>query len=699
MSLNSVFYPKSIAVVGASSRVGSVGNDVLKNILTQGFDGTIYPINPKNNEILGLKCYPSITDLPATADLAVVIVPAAIVPQVFEEIAAKEIKSAIVISAGFKETGPEGKLLEDKVRELCNLNKITLIGVNCLGIMNVQTGLNASFAANLPAKGHIAFVAQSGALCTAVIDYSAKLGLGFSKIISVGNKTDIDELALLEYLDNDPQTKVTMMYIEDVVNAHGLLEKGKSLKKPVVVLKSGRTESGKQATASHTGALGGSDAIYDALFRQSKIIRADNIEDLFNFSLAFATNPIPKGPNVAIITNAGGPGGITSDAVEMNGLKLAKLSEKTEAKLKAALPAAANIHNPIDVLGDSKADRYELAINACLEDENVDSVLVILTPQSMTEIEATAVAITTAKKSFNKPIITSFMGLDKVALANQILAKSEVTTIPYPDLAAKTLGLLWKSVESKNLTSNQADLNNISSTKKEKVNLIIQKALQAGQKNLPQTQVKEILEAYELPVLYSKLVTSAAQAQQEASSLNTNLVLKIESPDIVHKSDVGGVILDVKPNEAGKKYDELIATVLKNVPEANITGVLMMEMVEINSGYELILGVKDEPGVGKSIMFGLGGVLVEVLKDVTFSIAPLNLSEADKMIGRIKSAQILKGVRGKPKMDTDSLVNALVRLSELVTDFPQIKELDINPLLILPDGEGSKVLDSRILLG
>ena len=698
MSLQSVFYPRSVAVVGASAKAGSIGCDILKNI-SHGFEGEIYPVNNKYGEIFGEKCYNSLKDLPKVVDLVIVIIPAKFVPDLFTEIADFGCRAVVVISAGFRESGEDGLELENKIRKICMEQKITLIGVNCLGIMNVQTGLNASFATDLPAKGNIAFVAQSGALCTAVIDYSYKMGLGFSKIISIGNKTVIDELALLEYLDNDSDTRVIMMYIEDIVNPTELLETAKRLKKPVVVLKSGRTESGKRAIFSHTGALGGSDIIYSSLFRQVGMLRVDNIEDLFNVSLAFASNPLPKGPNVAIITNAGGPGGITSDAVEINDLKLAKLSQKTTENLKNNLPPACGISNPVDLLGDSGADRYEFAIDCVLSDENVDSIIIILTPQSVTEVEKTAEVIVSAKNKYKKPIFVSFMGDKQISVGREILVKNQVCSIPYPDLAVKSLACLYKFSQNKNLNliSKSSD-EIISKNKKQQATKLFNQIKTENLKNLPQSFIKKIFEIYELPIVASKIAKTSQEARKVALEINKNLVLKIDSPDISHKSDVGGVILDVLPDEIEQKFEELLQNVKKNAPKAKINGVLIMEKIDLSSGFEFILGVKDEGNLGKSIMFGLGGVLVEVLNDVTFSVAPLDRVEAKKMIRRIKSAKILDGVRGRSELDTESLIFCLLNLSQLVMDFPEIAELDINPLLVLPTGQGCKILDSRILL-
>jgi len=700
MSYNHIFNPKTIAIIGASQREGSVGNAVFTNLLTQGFSGELYPVNPKQEEIAGVKCFASYQQIPVTPDLAIIIIPAAFVPQSVKEIAQKGTKAVIIISAGFKEIGHEGSLLEEEINQICIKNNITLVGVNCLGAMNVNAGINASFAANLPLKGNIGFVAQSGALCTSVIDYSKQLGLGFSKIVSVGNKTTFNEMEVLEYFESDEETSVVMMYLEDINAANDMLMKAKNLTKPVIVLKSGRTEEGRAAAASHTGALGGADAVYEALFRQSNIIRANTIEELFNYSLMFSKNPLPKGPKVGIITNAGGPGGITIDAVSSNGLKVAQLKPETAEILAKNLPAAASVKNPVDVLGDAQTDRYEMAINTVLSDDEVDSLIVILTPQSMTEPVKTAQAIIKAKQLSNKPIVVSFMGMEIVSEGAKLLSESGVATIAYPDQAAKALSVLWKKVlQQDKQFSTKVKVIPATTEHKQKVQSMFEAVKNSGQNYLPENLAKEVLDGYHLPVLKSFVVTSAQEALEKAKLIDAeNLVCKIVSKDIFHKSDVGGVILNVKPEKADEAYAQIIENINKNSPDAEIEGVLMVPMINKDDGYELILGVANEPGVGKSIVFGMGGIMVEVMKDVTFSLAPIDELEAERMISRIQSSPIFDGVRGRPAMDKESLIQTILQLSTLVTDFPEISELDINPLLILPDGKGCKVLDSKIVL-
>lgn len=697
MNFQTLFYPKSVAIVGASTKEGSVGNDVVKNLVKDGFEGAIYPVNPKAEELCGVKCYPNLTAIGAPVDLMIIVVPAVAVPGVLEEGAALGIKSAIIISAGFKEIGHVE--LEDQVRDICKKNDITLIGPNCLGIINAEAKLNASFAPIMPAAGSIAFISQSGALCTAILDRAANLKIGFSKFMSIGNKAVVDELAILEYLANDPQTKVIAMYVEQLVNAPKLRAAISKLThganpKPVIILKSGRTSAGAGASASHTGALAGNDAAYDALFAQSGVIRALSVSQLFDYIQAFIDNPLVPAKKVAIITNAGGPGVLTTDEVILDNLSLANLKEETVAHLKSVLPPAANPHNPIDVLGDAHADRYQLALEAALGDENVEAAVVILTPQSTTEIELTAEAIIAAKNKFNKPVVVSFMGGDIVKPGVSKMRQGGVSTFTFPEQAVGAL----KALDAFYHDSRQPEskLFNFTDVNKAKVANIFAAAKQAGKTSFPEFEAVEILAAYNLPLLKSKVVTSAAEAEAYAKEINIPTVMKIVSQDILHKSDAGGVALNITVDNAASEYEAMMARVSKNKPEAKLDGILMVEMA--SKGIELILGSMKDPSLGSMAMVGMGGIYVEILKDVAFGLAPLTEADAERLIKGLKSYPILAGARGQSGADVPALIECFGRLSQLLTDFPEIKELDINPLLVLPAGKGAKVLDARIVI-
>jgi acetyl coenzyme A synthetase (ADP forming)-like protein len=698
MNFSALFYPQSIAVVGASRTPKTVGNDVVKNLLTQGYEGKVYPVNPKADELLGQKVYHSLADIPENIDLVIIAIPAAFVAQAIEEAAAKGAQAAIVISAGFKETG--NWELEQQLREVCLKHNIALIGPNCLGVINPEINMNASFACQQPKAGNVAFISQSGALCTAVIDYAKDMGLGFSKFMSIGNKACIDELALIRYFAQDPHTDVIAMYAEQLENAPEFIKVAQELAhsqkpKPIIILKSGRTEAGASAIASHTGSLSGGDAAYEALFAQSGIIRANCIRELFDYAQILARNPLNPGERVAVITNAGGPGVLTTDEIIAHNLKMAELSSETKNKLREFLPPAASVSNPVDVLGDAKADRYEQALQLVLADDNVDSVIILLTPQSMTEIEATASAIIRLRYTTQKPIVVSFMGKETVRPGVDLLRKADVTNTEFPEPAVCALSAFshfaaWSGRKTEEpLAYGDVD--------KAKVAQIFATAKAAGQTSFPEAQAVEIMKAYGLPVLESAIARSPEEATQIAERFGGKLAMKIVSPDILHKSDVGGVVLDFTVEEAGEKYESMLKTVAGHLPEAKLEGALLMQMAP-KDGIEVILGVNKNPGLGTLLMFGLGGIYVEILKDVSFAFAPVTRADALRMITGLRSSKIFAGARGQAPRDIDALVESIGRLSQLVMDFPEIVELDINPLLSLAQGQGAKVLDARVVI-
>lgn len=697
MNLEKIFYPKSIAIIGASTRIGSVGNDVLKNLIEQGYAGKIYPVNPKTESLYDLKCYPNLSAIKGAVDLIVVAVPASIVPAVIQEAADCHVKAAIVISAGFKESGQVE--LEKQVAKICIENDIILVGPNCLGVINPEIKMNASFAINQPDFGSLAFISQSGALCTAVLDYAQSLEIGFSKFMSIGNKAVLNEVEILKYLKTDPATKIIAMYTEQLNDAPELMEVVNSLThgknpKPIIALKSGRTSAGASASASHTGALAGNDTAYEALFNQTGILRAQSGAELFELIQIFSNNPLCAARRVAVITNAGGPGVLTTDALVSGGLEMAELSAKTKEKLGEKLPPAANLHNPIDVLGDAKADRYELALNETLSDDNVDAAIVILTPQTTTEFIKTAEAIISAKK-YSKPLAAVFMGDKLVQPAVDLLRNKSVAVYSFPEQAANAFVSFNKFYE--NSLRPIGEVLKFTDINKQRVAEIFSQARAIGKTRFPEAEALEILKAYNFPLLKYKLVKSADEALKEAPSFGQNLAFKIFSPDILHKSDVGGIMLNISPEEAGRKYSEMIETVGKNKPDAHLEGVLMMEMAPKN-GLELILGSVKDPNLGSLIMAGLGGIYVEVFKDVAFGLTPLKKSDAENLLQRLKAHRLIEGVRGGKALDKEETIEVISRLSQLLCDFPEIKELDINPLLVLEDGAGVKALDARIII-
>lgn len=694
MNLNKLFHPESIAIIGASTELNSVGNDVVKNLVKQGFEGKIYPVNPKASELYSLKCYETVGDIKEKIDLAVIAVPAVLVPQILEEAGEKAIEAAVVISAGFKESGR--KDLENEVVKICKKYDIALIGPNCLGIINPEIKMNASFAAVMPDPGPVAFASQSGALCTAVIDYAKYYGVGFSKFVSIGNKAVIDDLELLKYLFEDEKTKVIAMYIESLTEPHELIDFMAKMHctnpKPVIVLKSGRSKAGASASVSHTGSLAGSDNAYGALFRQAGMIRVDSVEEMFDLIRVFSDNEISKCDGVAVVTNAGGPGILATDELINNGMTLAKFDSKTIGKLKKALPPTANLHNPVDVIGDAQADRYRAALDAVADDKNVNSILVILTPQSMTKIEETAHVIAELKKKTKKPIVVSFMGEATVEAGVTVLQNSGVAAVNFPEQAAVALAIMDQQVSiCQNPKNNKFDFKDVNISAVSKI------FNESGKKIFPEAQALDILSHYGFPLLKRRMVKSADEASSLAPELGNKIALKIVSDDILHKTDVGGVMLDVNSLDAGLKYNEIIKKVKHYAPKAKIDGVLMMEMAS-GFNFEFILGSNKDSSLGNVIMVGLGGILVEILKDVTFGLAPICKNDAHKMLGMIKANKIFGGIRNIPPLDSAALIECLGRLSQFVTDFPQIKELDINPLLVLERGKGVKVLDARIVI-
>lgn len=698
--IEAIFTPTSVAVVGASNRPGSVGRSVFKNILDSDYSGIIYPVNPRVKSICGVRAYKSLAEIPDQIDLAVLIVPAAQTPAVALEAADKKVKALIVISAGFRETGSSGLAIEQELITICLEHNMRLVGPNCLGIINTDpaTGLNASFARQKARPGNIAFISQSGALCTAVLDFAAQKNIGFSKFISVGNKADIGELALIRYLHADPQTRVIMLYIEELRHGAEFIElvrevTGGDNPTPILAIKAGRTSEGAAAVSSHTGSLAGSEAVYDALFEQSGVFRAQSVEDLFDYAIAFATQPLPRANRMAIITNAGGPGIIATDVTINSGLKLARFSEDTVEVLRSHLPATANVNNPVDVIGDARSDRYQAALKAVLNDEGVDGVIFILTPQSMTEIEETAAIIPALAKKSGKPVVASFMGLMDVSRGIEILEENRIPHYHFPEAAAKAMSALYQYsswLHRQHLKELELSVDKATAA------LVIETALAEGRPYLGEVEGNQILAAYGFPVLPARLATSADEAAAAVAELGP-VAMKIVSPQIVHKSDVGGVRVGVATQDAARlAFAEIVAAALKHQPEAEIRGVFVQRMAE--PGVEVILGIKRYSAFGPLLMFGLGGIFVEIFKDVSFRLAPIRHNGARYMVRSIKAFPMLNGARGAAVADQEELERCLLRLSQLATDFPEIAELDINPLMVHEKGRGCSVADCRILL-
>jgi acetyl coenzyme A synthetase (ADP forming)-like protein len=688
--------PRAVAVIGASREPGKLGYGILSNIIQYGFSGDIYPINPKADEVLGLSCYPSVLDVAGPIDLAVVVVPHKFVISALQECGQKGVKGVIVISAGFREAGLEGVRREKELIAVVKKYDLRLIGPNCLGVIDTHCPLNASFAAGMPPTGEIAFMSQSGALCTAILDWALAKGIGFSRFVSLGNKADIDEIDLLEAWEADPHTRVILIYTEGLTDGQRFIEVARRVTKstPVVAVKSGTTSAGSRAVSSHTGSLAGSEQAYRAAFSQAGVVRAESIEEMFDFSVAFSYQPLLKGDRIAIVTNAGGPGIMATDALERAGLQMASLGEETIKTLQAGLPPASNIYNPIDVLGDALADRYGLALEAVLQDDDVHGVVVILTPQVMTQIEETAEAVWQIAARYDKPVVGCFMGEAKVGIGVRVLNRHRVPNYAFPERAVNALRAMaayyrWRKAPPLQVPAFDVD--------KEEVRTLFDRVRADNRLTIGDAEARRVMEAYGIPVPQSRLAGTAEEAVRLAEEIGFPVVLKIASPDILHKTDIGGIKLDVRtPADVRDAFDLLTYRAQRYMPEAEIWGCQVQEMV--GGGREVILGMNRDPQFGPLMMFGLGGIYVEALKDVTFRIAPFSHDEARAMLTEIRAVNLLRGVRGEPAADLEAIVDVLLRLSQLVTDFPEIVEMDINPLMVFEKGRGAISVDMRLVL-
>ena len=685
--LDKIFKPASVAVVGASRKEGKVGHSVLKNIIEYGFEGEIFPINPTAEEILGLKCYKDISDVGAV-DLIIVCVPNVIVPEIIRRASAK---GAVIISAGFREGGREGLRLERELLEAAR-GRMRIIGPNCLGIISAYSKLNASFSAKAPKPGRIAFISQSGALCTAVLDLADKEGIGFSYFVSLGNKCDVDEADLLEFLKDDEHTRVIALYLEGVKDGRRLMSAAEncSRSKPIVAIKSGRTAEGAKAASSHTGALAGSYEIFKTAAQQSGIVVADSLEELFDICIGFSLLEVPRTNKVAIVTNAGGPGVLAADACAEYGLELARLSDGTIRRLREALPPHASIYNPVDVLGDATADRYEKALEAVAADENVAAVLVILTPQAMTEIEKTAEVVTKFQSS--KPIVAAFMGGIDIEAALPILKRHGVPNYDEPRRAVRVLAALNEYRECKHKMEERKARKGIKvEGDVEAVRKILEETRAAGTLVINEVRGRRILEAYGIPVPKEGVASSVEKALETAREIGFPVVLKAFSPELLHKTDVGGVQFADDDEGLKSAYFRILANTRRF--GVKIDGVIVQEKVE---GIEVLVGITKDPQFGHVLTFGLGGIYVEVLKDVSRRILPIDEIEAEEMIREIKAYPLLTGYRGGVRVDVNCIKDVILRLSQIPSDFPEINELEINPLIA---GEhGCKAVDILITI-
>jgi len=693
--LTHLFYPQKIALIGASRKHGKVGHDILANLVEGGYAGTIIPINPAGGELFGLTVHASLDDYRGTIDLAIIAVPRAEAIPAARDCLQKGARAIGVITAGFKETGRDGAVLEQELAELCRRNGARLLGPNCLGLLNTGHNLNGSFAGAMPKAGRIAVFSQSGALCTSILEVAKSRNLGLSKLVSIGNKADITEDDLLEYFGNDPDTDVVIGYLENIVAGDSFIKSATeaATKKPVIILKSGTSQAGRRAAASHTGVMTGADTAYGAAFKRAGIIRADTFEALFDYATALSMQPLPGGNRVLVITNAGGPGTMAADAIEHSGLQVAELATNTAASLRERLPSAASVANPIDVLGDAPPERYREAIATAQEDEAVDAIIIILTPQAMTDPTETARTIARTING-SKPVLVCFMGGGEAMISCDELAAVGLPNFPSPERAVAALKAMhdyavWIARPPRVVTHFRVN--------RRRADHIITRSRANNIFQLNEVRTKKILDAYGFAIPSGRLVTSGDEAVEHARHIGFPLAMKIVSSDIMHKAEIGGVRLNLTTvQQVRDSYDLMMLRIRQRAPEARIDGVYIEHMGD--PGMEIILGMTRDPQFGPMLMFGLGGIFVEVLKDVTFHLAPITHQEAIQMLRSTRSYAILEGKRGSRGVDIDAIATGLQRISQLTTDFPEITEMEINPFIVGEFGTEPVVADAHITL-
>ena len=699
--LEAFFNPKSVAIIGASADTHKIGHVVLSNVIKGGFKGDIYPINPHETEILGLKVYKTIGEVSESIDLAVVVIPPKYVNAVLEECGQKGIKGVIIITAGFKEASKEGAVLEDEMKKIAEKFNITILGPNCFGLIDSVIKLNTSFSGNQMLDGNIALISQSGAFCASILDWAESEQMGFSRFLSLGNEVNLSEVELLQFLADDENTKVIMAYLEQIVDGKRFLEVTRevSKKKPIIILKSGVSASGQKAASSHTGSLASSDEAVNAAFKQAGIIRAKTMEEMFDLAEAFAHQPFPTEGGVAVVSNAGGPAVVATDAIELAGLQMAKFSTESVAKLKEKVPPTSHCQNPLDLIGDAYSDRFDWALEVLNKDPSIKSFIILVIPQELTDVENIAKVIEKHKLANpDKPYLVSLMGGEAVEAGKIYLEKKGIPTYHFPEEAVRALKALYNYGQflerSKNNIAEKQDTD-IDTKALELGKSIINKSKDQKLKFIPEADAKELLSAYGLSFPKLQLAQSAEEAVSAANKIGYPIVLKIVSTDITHKTDVGGVALDLNTEQEVKEaYQKIIQDVKTNKPKASIDGVAVAEMID--NGKEIIVGVKKDSSFGHMIMVGLGGIYVEILKDVSFRLAPLTSYDTERMLKDLRSYSLLTGVRGENPADIEALQKVILQISKLVTDFPEIETLDLNPLFVLDKGNGVKVVDQVI---
>jgi acetyltransferase len=699
--LDSIFKPKRIALIGVSNDPKSVGGITLRNLIAGGYNGVVYPVNPKREAVFGIPCFPDIKSLPKVPDLVVIMTSAMFVPQIIQECGEAGVHGVIIMSAGFKESGPEGKILEDRVREkVKSFPDMRVIGPNCLGILVPGLSMNVSFAAGMPKKGHVAFISQSGALCTSVLDWANEANVGFSYFVSIGNSMDVNFGDLIDYFGQDPNTKSIVLYVESITNARTFMSaaRGFARKKPIIVYKSGRFPESAKAAASHTGAIASEDAIYDAVFRRAGVARVYDIGNIFDFTDLIGRKRAPRGHGLAIVTNAGGPGVMATDTLINAGGKLVDLSKETIQKLNDYLPPFWSHGNPVDVLGDATPERFAKATEIVLTDENVDAVLVVLTPQAMTLPTETAKAITELAEKTSKPIMAAWLGGIIMREGISIFNNAGISVYETPEQAIRAFMTL--SHYSKNLdllfeTPREVPVN-FSYNRDELRKKYILEIFPKG-KILSEDDSKMLINDYDIQTTHPELAKTEDEAVKIAETKNYPVVLKIFSPDIIHKTEVGGVALNIGNEEMLRAtFRNMLKTVAQKMPEARLEGITVQKMVQSIDSVELILGIKKDPVFGTIILVGMGGITAELFRDSRLEFPPLNEKLAMQMLKSLTIFPLLEGYRGSKPKNIEKLVEVLIRLSYLAADYPEIEELDINPLIVTPDNVIA--LDARIVV-
>jgi acetyltransferase len=700
--LDPIFAPRSVALIGATENKGSVGRTIFQNLGRGGFQGVVYPINPKRNSVLSVRAYPSISALPEKVDLAVICTPAKSVPGIIQECIKAEVPGAVIISAGFKETGPEGVALEKQILSDARKSGMRIVGPNCLGVMVPQHGLNATFATTIAKPGNVGFLSQSGALCTAVLDWSLKENVGFSAFVSIGSMLDVGWGDLIYYLGDDPNTKSIVIYMETIGDARAFLSAARevALTKPIIVIKPGRTEGAAKAAASHTGSLTGSDDVLDAAFKRCGVLRVNNISDLFYMSEVLGRQPRPRGNRLTMITNAGGPGVLATDALLTSGGALAEVSKGTIEELNKILPAAWSHNNPIDVLGDAGAETYAKTLEIAGRDPNSDGLLVILTPQAMTDCTGTAEKLKAFGHIEGKPVLASWMGGQDVAEGESVLNKAGIPTFPYPDTAARVFSQMWKYADNLRALYEtpvpSADADDLESGRA-KAKVLIEAVKKSSRTILTEAESKELLGCYGIPTVVTKIAKNDAEAAKLAKEIGFPIVLKLYSETITHKTDVGGVQLNLKDEDDVKRaFKEIKTACTEKAGAQHFQGVTVQKMIKLSEGYEIILGSSIDPQFGPVLLFGMGGQLVEVFKDKALGLPPLNTTLARRMMETTKIYHALKGVRGRKPVDLAALERLMAGFSQLVAEQTWIKEIDINPMFA--SAEALVALDARVIL-